>query len=276
MAYARKCYETYMGDSIEPIRSIVFRGVVFTVDSSGLIGVEEIGAVEIKPCKFSIEGNAGRVVVSVLTGIIELGIDGTTPGTGGKEPGIDDGKTPGIEDGKTPGTLAAGIVGWTKPPNGAAPPINDGVGPLIKDAVGCDIIGMEGWIKGVGLVEIADPNGTNGGWFIILGCIIGCCANKLISFDTGFGGWGRGGIIVLPIVDGVWFIFIICVGKGGIAGGVLFTEFNRAGGKTVGISKPRNFRLINLHAIENSLMSIFPSASVSAKDLNINFFLEII
>ena len=39
----------------------------------------------------------------------------------------------------------------------------------------------------------------------------------------------------------------------------------KAEGKALGISKPRNFKLINLHAILNSFMSIFPSASVSDK-----------
>lgn len=35
------------------------------------------------------------------------------------------------------------------------------------------------------------------------------------------------------------------------------------GGNTFGISNPRNFKLINLHAILNSFIFIFPSASVS-------------
>lgn len=37
----------------------------------------------------------------------------------------------------------------------------------------------------------------------------------------------------------------------------------RAGGKPLGISNPRNFILINLHAILNSFISIFPSTFVS-------------
>lgn len=37
----------------------------------------------------------------------------------------------------------------------------------------------------------------------------------------------------------------------------------RTGGNALGISKPRNFKLISLQAILNSFISIFPSASVS-------------
>lgn len=44
-------------------------------------------------------------------------------------------------------------------------------------------------------------------------------------------------------------------------------ETNNEGGKTFGTSIPRNFKLINLHAILNSLISILPSESVSAKAL---------
>lgn len=57
-------------------------------------------------------------------------------------------------------------------------------------------------------------------------------------------------------------------GSGGMAGGVMIlNEAINCGGSTFGTSKPRNFRFINLQAIENSFMSIFPSASVSAKAL---------
>lgn len=60
-------------------------------------------------------------------------------------------------------------------------------------------------------------------------------------------------------------------GKGGMAGGVevecILRDAHSDGGKPFGISKPLSLRLINLHAIENSLMSIFPSASVSARPL---------
>lgn len=41
----------------------------------------------------------------------------------------------------------------------------------------------------------------------------------------------------------------------------------RLGGSTLGNSKFRSFRLINLHAMLNSSIFIFPSASVSASDL---------
>lgn len=61
-------------------------------------------------------------------------------------------------------------------------------------------------------------------------------------------------------------------GRGGIAGGIAagigpLSDAIRFNGSVLGISKPRNFRLINLQAMENSLMSILPSASVSAKAL---------
>jgi len=42
----------------------------------------------------------------------------------------------------------------------------------------------------------------------------------------------------------------------------------RLGGSVFGNSKFRSLRLINLHAMLNSSMFIFPSASVSASDLN--------
>lgn len=48
-------------------------------------------------------------------------------------------------------------------------------------------------------------------------------------------------------------------------------EFIKDGGKTFGISVPLNFKCINLHAIENSLISIFPSASVSDSALKKQF-----
>lgn len=44
-------------------------------------------------------------------------------------------------------------------------------------------------------------------------------------------------------------------------------EDNRVGGNTLGTSMPRSFKLINLHAMLNSLMFILPSASVSANAL---------
>lgn len=57
-------------------------------------------------------------------------------------------------------------------------------------------------------------------------------------------------------------------GSGGIAGGVCpLNEAISEGGRTLGMSKPRNLRFISLQAIENSFMSILPSASVSAKAL---------
>lgn len=59
------------------------------------------------------------------------------------------------------------------------------------------------------------------------------------------------------------------VGRGGIAGGeaCILKEAIKLGGSTLGTSKPRNFRLINLQAIENSFISILPSALVSARPL---------
>lgn len=45
------------------------------------------------------------------------------------------------------------------------------------------------------------------------------------------------------------------------------SEASNVGGKTFGRSIPRSFKLINLHAILNSLMFIFPSESVSARAL---------
>lgn len=57
----------------------------------------------------------------------------------------------------------------------------------------------------------------------------------------------------------------------GVSVGVPATALNeaiRVGGNALGISIPRNFKLINLHAMLNSSMFIFPSESVSAKALN--------
>jgi hypothetical protein len=74
---------------------------------------------------------------------------------------------------------------------------------------------------------------------------------------AGFGGSGRGGALINA-----------GLGSGGIAGGVLpFRDAVRDGGSTLGISKPRSFKLMSLQAIENSFTSILPSASVSAKAL---------
>lgn len=68
------------------------------------------------------------------------------------------------------------------------------------------------------------------------------------------------------------------LGNGGIAGAVLILrEAIRDGGSILGISKPRNFKLMSLQAIENSFTSILPSASVSAKPLpyfSLFFFLN--
>lgn len=41
----------------------------------------------------------------------------------------------------------------------------------------------------------------------------------------------------------------------------------KVGGSAFGTSNPRNFKLINLHAMLNSFMFIFPSESVSANPL---------
>ena len=46
-------------------------------------------------------------------------------------------------------------------------------------------------------------------------------------------------------------------------------EATNVGGRVFGISKPRSFKLINLHAILNSPRVIFPSESVSARALKI-------
>lgn len=47
----------------------------------------------------------------------------------------------------------------------------------------------------------------------------------------------------------------------------VLNEAKRDGGNALGTSIPRNFKFINLHAILNSFMFIFPSESVSAKAL---------
>lgn len=60
----------------------------------------------------------------------------------------------------------------------------------------------------------------------------------------------------------------------GVRVGVPPTEVNDAintGGKALGISNPRSFKLMSLQAMLNSIMFIFPSESVSANDL----FIEI-
>lgn len=77
---------------------------------------------------------------------------------------------------------------------------------------------------------------------------------------------------------GIWFCIMdgCCIGaltsagfgSGGIAGGdSAFRDARSCGGRTLGTSNPRSFKLINLQAMENSFISIFPSASVSASAL---------
>lgn len=95
---------------------------------------------------------------------------------------------------------------------------------------------------------------VNNGWFCINGW-------EFIINGATLGGSGLGG--------GTPIGFAAALGKGGMAGGVrVFKDAKREGGRPFGTSYPRSFKLISLQAIENSLMSILPSASVSARALS--------
>lgn len=121
--------------------------------------------------------------------------------------------------------------------------------------------GFESPIIGVWLINPLGRFGTRG-W------VVGACGNsgwleiKGVFWASDWdiigailGGSGRGGIGDV-------------LGSGGIDGGVLtLRDAKSEGGRPLGISNPLNFKFINLHAIENSFMSILPSASVSARAL---------
>lgn len=139
-------------------------------------------------------------------------------------------------------------IGWA----GIGGIIFDNGGPPIKFCTVGAVVGIGGIIP-VGAVftklwdiKFAPPILDKSGWFGITG---GC--------------W-TGGTFVISIgaLTNAGF------GRGGIAGGdSAFKEAKSWGGRTFGTSNPRSFRLISLQAIENSFMSIFPSASVSARAL---------
>lgn len=115
---------------------------------------------------------------------------------------------------------------------------------LFMEGIVFERLGIRGW----GWVFT-----TGWGWINDWVCTNGCwCNNGATLGGSGLGGgWTK-----------------VEFGRGGIAGGVwIFNDASNDGGNTAGISNPRNFRLINLQAMENSFMSIFPSASVSAKPL---------
>lgn len=172
------------------------------------------------------------------------------------------------------GAETAGIEGATEAIGGM---ILDGSGGWMGFTmpVGCDIIGAtapSGW---------EDNGGIRGGPPIKLGTE-GIFVGSIPGGATFIGAWEIKG--APPMFDkrgwtgGGWTggIFVMSTGalisaefgNGGIAGGEsAFKEAINWGGRTLGTSNPRSFKFINLQAMENSFMSIFPSASVSASAL---------
>lgn len=98
---------------------------------------------------------------------------------------------------------------------------------------------------------------TIGGAAIATGTAGGTAAAMLLS--------GSMGLIELVEPRGV----IVGVGPPMAAASV--RELSNVGGKVLGTSKPRSFRLISLQAMLNSLMFIFPSESVSASALHMKY-----
>lgn len=133
------------------------------------------------------------------------------------------------------------------------------------------------------------------------GCVICICG---IAPIPGINGWDiAGGMIGMVGCGGIGGTIACgktgCMGIGGRPGGIawftggLTNDFNgsnglklpapvgvrvgvpptadsdaiKTGGRVVGTSNPRNFKLINLHAMLNSSMFILPSESVSASAL---------
>lgn len=136
--------------------------------------------------------------------------------------------------------------------------------------IGCG--GMTGgscWRRrGAGCGGMTGGAGTGGGIAANTGC------GGIIGWGGIIGGW-CGCIIGRLKISG-----LIC--PGGVIMGVppaVVSELSRVGGICLGTSNPRNFKLINLQAILNSIRVIFPSASVSARPLKcqtkINLLLSI-
>lgn len=136
--------------------------------------------------------------------------------------------------------------------------------------IGCG--GMTGgscWRRrGAGCGGMTGGAGTGGGIAANTGC------GGIIGWGGIIGGW-CGCIIGRLKISG-----LIC--PGGVIMGVppaVVSELSRVGGICLGTSNPRNFKLINLQAILNSIRVIFPSASVSARPLKsqtkINYLLSI-
>lgn len=119
----------------------------------------------------------------------------------------------------------------------------------IFGSVPLDMFGTKGWEIGA-TWESKD-------WLESIGW--GCTKGWAATIGATLGGSGLAGIFIKALF-----------GSGGIAGGVVvLSDAKREGGKPLGTSYPLSLRLISLQAIENSLMSILPSASVSAKALKI-------
>lgn len=97
----------------------------------------------------------------------------------------------------------------------------------------------------------------------ICGCATYCCCSN------GCGGNdGRPGGILLPIAAP--FTGLSAPKPVGVSVGVPPTDARDAsnvGGNIFGISNPRNFKFISLHAMLNSFIFILPSVSVSARAL---------
>lgn len=119
----------------------------------------------------------------------------------------------------------------------------------IGGTMGCanpvGISGMLAWSGGTIPVGIA-PGPLKLGRTGTVGGITGWGGR--LGGGCGLGGSGRGG-------------------AGTVGGDCTLSDASNVGGTSLGISKPRSFKLMSLHAMENSLMSILPSASVSASDL---------